>query len=69
MDTAETIIAVARWYLVAGGGVALIFLTYAVGRIDPAARDSYLFRILLIPGVVGLWPLVLWAWRRRAGAG
>lgn len=68
METAETIITVARWYLAAGGVVALIFLTYAVGRIDESARGSYLFRILLIPGAVGLWPLVLWAWRRRAGA-
>ena len=29
---------------------------------DPAARGAYGFRPLLLPGLVLLWPLVVWRW-------
>ena len=29
----------------------------------PDARGAYVFRPLLVPGVVLLWPLVLWRWQ------
>ena len=64
MTVAEAIIEAVRYYAVAGGVVAALFLTIGVGRIDPSARGSYLFRILAIPGTVGLWPLVLVRWWR-----
>lgn len=47
-----------------GAAVALAFLTVGIERIDPAARGAYAFRPLLVPGLVLLWPLVLWRWRR-----
>ena len=53
-----------RLYAMAGGIVAVLFLTVGIGRIDPSARGSYLFRVLMIPGTVGLWPLVLVRWWR-----
>ena len=31
--------------------------------VDPAARGTYLFRPLLVPGTVLLWPLILKRWR------
>lgn len=45
-----------------GGIVALVFLTIGVDRIDEDARGAYMFRVLIVPGVVLLWPLVLWRW-------
>ncbi|MCI4666054.1 MAG: hypothetical protein MRY74_15165 [Neomegalonema sp.] len=49
-------------YVWIGIAIAAAFLSLGVGRIDPAARGAYAFRILVLPGVVGLWPLVLWRW-------
>ncbi|MCA8878541.1 MAG: hypothetical protein KDA73_01015 [Rhodobacteraceae bacterium] len=50
-------------YLWAGAAVAALFLTWGIGRVEPHARGSYLFRPLLVPGCVLIWPLVLWRWR------
>ena len=47
-------------YAAVGALVAAALLFYALDRIDPAARGAYAFRPLLVPGVVLLWPLVLW---------
>jgi len=65
--TAEILLAVAGGYGVAGLAVGLAFLFRGLGRIDPAARGAYAFRPLLLPGLVLLWPLVLWRWRGVAG--
>lgn len=63
MAVAETIVLLAEIYLGVGVLVALVFLLWGVDRGHVEARGSYLFRILVAPGVVGLWPLVLWRWR------
>jgi hypothetical protein len=51
--------------------VAVAFLSVGIDRIDHAAVGAYAFRPLLIPGIVLLWPLVLWRWsvlaRNREG--
>lgn len=47
-----------------GAGVALLFLTIGIDRIDEDARGAYVFRPLLIPGILVIWPLVLWRWYR-----
>lgn len=60
-------------YVFAGALVAAAFLTVGLDRHDPNARGAYLFRALLAPGLVLLWPLVAWRWsrleadRRRGG--
>ena len=51
-------------YAALAAAVALAFLTFGSERVDPAARGAYAFRPLLLPGLVLLWPLVLWRWRR-----
>lgn len=71
---AETVCLYAQHYATVGAVVALVFLILGVGRISPEARGSYLFRLLVLPGVVGLWPLVIWRWfalerQRHAGGG
>ena len=53
--------AVLLWGVV-GALVALVFVTVGVDRIDADARGAYVFRLLIVPGVVLLWPLVLWRW-------
>lgn len=62
MTTAATIVMLAEYWALAGLGVAAIFLTVGMGRVEPNARGSWVFRPLLLPGVVLLWPLVLWRW-------
>ncbi|MEQ9488571.1 MAG: hypothetical protein RIM72_06210 [Alphaproteobacteria bacterium] len=69
MAAAEFIILLVEWYLYAGIAVAVAFLAWGVDRIDEAARGTFLFRVLVLPGLVGLWPLVLVMWRRHAKAG
>jgi hypothetical protein len=52
---------VTLWGLV-GALVALVFLTIGIDRIDEDARGAFVFRLLIVPGVIVLWPLVLWRW-------
>lgn len=69
MATAEFIIMLVEWYLYAGIAIAVAFLVWGVDKIDEAARGTFLFRVLVLPGLIGLWPLVLVMWRRHAKAG
>ena len=65
MQTAAVIVDIVTWYIYLGLGVSVVFLLIGVDRIDPSAQGSYLFRVLAVPGVVLLWPLVLSIWFRR----
>ncbi len=49
------------WALI-GLLVALAFITIGIGRIDEDAVGAYAFRPLIIPGVMLIWPIVLWRW-------
>jgi hypothetical protein len=52
-------------YIAIGAILAVPFLIFGVGRVDPAAKGApFLFRVLVIPGVVALWPLMLRRWLR-----
>lgn len=64
MQTAEFLLDLGRYYLMAGGVVAALFLVIGVDRVEPSARGSYAFRPLLIPGICLIWPLVLYRWFR-----
>ena len=64
MNTAELIFVCVRWWLTIGAFVAAVFLTFGIDRIDEDARGAYVFRPLLVPGVLLIWPLVLWRWFR-----
>jgi hypothetical protein len=61
---AEAVLGVAAAYLAAGLLVGVGFLLFGLARRDPAAVGAYAFRPLLLPGLVLLWPLVLWRWMR-----
>jgi hypothetical protein len=56
-------------YLACGLAVAIPFAFVGVGRIDPhAARGSRGFRLLIIPGSMAFWPLLLKRWLQRRAA-
>lgn len=58
--TAIIIVTLLGLYLAVGAVVALAFATFGAGRIDPDAKGMPLqARLLVIPGAVGLWPLML----------
>ncbi len=62
---AWTLVSVAGVYAAIGLVFALFFVTRGVSRIDPAAAEGSIgFRILLIPGAIALWPLLM---RRQQG--
>jgi hypothetical protein len=49
-------------WLVIGAVTGVAFLFLGIDRIDPAARGSYAFRPLLLPGLTLLWPFVATRW-------
>ena len=62
MISAETIIDFLGIWGTIGLTTAVIFLTVGIDRIDDDARGAYVFRILLIPGIILIWPMVLLRW-------
>ena len=49
-------------YLAIGLIVGVPFVSFGIGRIDPAAKTApWAFRALVLPGIVATWPL----WARR----
>ncbi len=62
MDWPTVVVEAARFWLYAGTVVAAIFLVIGMDRIDDDARGAYMFRPLLVAGILLLWPMVLWRW-------
>jgi len=62
MTAAATIVWIATLWIYAGSAVAVVFLLIGIDRIDADASGSYTFRPLLVPGIILLWPLVLFRW-------
>lgn len=65
----NAILLVVGLYLGAGVLFALAFVVRGVARVDPAAAgSSWGFRVMIIPGVATLWPLMALRWRRVSGS-
>ena len=48
------------FYLACGLGFAIPFVLFGVKRIDPhAAHGTWGFRLLIVPGAMAFWPLLL----------
>lgn len=62
MDQAELILLLVKLWGGVGALVALAFLSFGMDRLDEDARGAYVFRPLIVPGVLLIWPLVLWRW-------
>ncbi|MEM1273657.1 MAG: hypothetical protein AAGF88_07565 [Pseudomonadota bacterium] len=60
--SATVILLIAEIWLWIGAAVAAVFLIWGIDRIDEDARGAYIFRPLLVPGILLIWPLVLWRW-------
>ena len=67
-EMSEIVLVGSTAYIVIGMGVAIFLPLAGYARIDAATRDSGLaFRVLISPGVVALWPLMLSRWLRGEG--
>lgn len=61
---AEVVVLLCTVYIACGLAFAPLFAWRGVSRIDPAAKTAGLgFRLIILPGVVALWPVLLWRWR------
>lgn len=59
----QWIVALLTLYASIGVLFSLVFVMLGVGRVDVAARGASLrFRVLILPGVAALWPLMLRRW-------
>lgn len=63
METAQTLLMVGQIYVWIGLAVAVVFLAWGLDRIDAKGHGAWMFRPLLVPGVILIWPLVLWRWQ------
>lgn len=65
MSPVEILLVVLAAHLALGALFALPFLVRGLETIDHAAKgSSWAFRLLILPGVATLWPLLLLKWRR-----
>ena len=55
-----TLVIIGTFYLYAGAAVAAVFLLFGLSKLDENAQGAWVFRPLLIPGVLLIWPLVIW---------
>jgi len=62
-DLARIVVWIAGLYLTLGLLVAVPFVLRGVQRVDPVAREgTWGFRVLIVPGVALLWPLLARRW-------
>lgn len=56
-------------YLACGAVFAIPFVVRGVNRVDKVARESsWGFRLIIVPGVIALWPMLLRRWISGAAA-
>ena len=66
MVAAEIITGFLGVYALLGTIFATAFVVRGIGFVDPVAKGSTIgFRLVVFPGVVALWPLLLRAWFRK----
>ena len=62
MDLASLILGALQIWGWIGAAVATVFLLWGIDQVDEDAHGAYFFRLLLVPGILLLWPLVLRRW-------
>jgi hypothetical protein len=63
MAIAELLVTLATIYFVCGVAFGVPFVLRGVNRVDAAAHGSSLaFRLLLLPGTIALWPVMVRKW-------
>jgi hypothetical protein len=64
---AELFLAALASYAVVGAMFAIAFLVLGIHRVDPVAEHAPVgFRLIVMPGVAALWPLLLAKWMASA---
>lgn len=54
-------------YVALGLIFGLSFVLRGVNCVDPVAGESsFVFRVVILPSCVGLWPVVVWMWIKTA---
>jgi hypothetical protein len=62
---AEVFVAMLTWYAAAGVVFGIAFVARGVSRVDEHAAGAGLgFRLIILPGVAALWPVLLRRWIR-----
>ena len=52
-------------YALSGCLFSLVFVVFGITKVDSAATgSSVFFRLLIIPGAIAFWPLLLRRWRK-----
>jgi len=60
---AQSVVEVFEAYALAGLAFAFMFLPRGVTRVDPrVAAAPKTLRLLILPGIVALWPVFAWRW-------
>lgn len=63
IETVEAILYGVALYTAAGAMFALVFLSVGLTRVDHGAKGAGIsFRLLILPGLIALWPLMLVRW-------
>lgn len=66
VEVVRILVWIAQGYLALGVVLSVPLALFFLHRIDPAARGgTWGFRIIVIPGLVILWPLFLWRLVRK----
>ena len=69
LELAQMVALLLETYAAAGVAFALAFLPKAASRLDPHLHGaSPLVRLLILPGVAALWPVMAWRWGTGAAA-
>lgn len=62
---AAVLLTILGLYLAGGLAFAIPFVLFGVNKLDPHARHgSWGFRVIIVPGTMALWPLLLLRWAR-----
>ena len=62
------VLALAGSYAAFGLLFAGVFMTAGISRVDPLSKGSGIgFRLIILPGVAALWPVLLTRWIRGRG--
>ena len=70
MVIAQTTLGILFVYLACGLAVGVPFVLRGVDRVDASAQGASLgFRLLILPGTVALWPLLVKKWIRALKVG
>ena len=70
MPIVETLSRLLLLYGACGLAFGAVFVAWGVGRVDAAARGAPLtFRLIILPGVVALWPVLARQWARALRKG